>query len=507
MRVPQNPLDSIRWFSLIFGHAVILVPNLGKVMFASIYCQQPQAELSVTPAAGPTSRSLQEFAYGFSPLVEEVSPDTVVLDVEGCTLRFGSHYELANQIAKQAKFKEPGGLGCKVNVALAANPDAAIHAAKFCRGLTFTAPGEELTCLGALPLKDLQCSLVGIEEKRAAEILETLRLWGVRTFKEFAELPIAGVSQRLGQEGVKLQTLASGKTIRHLKLPQPTPVFENSIELDYPIAELEPLSFILARLLNQICASLNAYALATNVIQVKMKLEQGASHELSLNLPYPMRDHKVFLKLLLLDTEMHPPPSAVVGVAINCEPVKPRLLQTGLFIPLAPEPEKLELMLARLAKLVGPENIGSPELLDTHRPDAFRVNRFVIEQSKKKKRRAGRMPALPAVSTQHSALGTQHSVLGFRMFRPPLRAIVQAEKGCPREISAWDKNRSVYGKVVCVAGPWRTSGDWWRPDFWARDEWDVGVESTSKVGLSQQFLYRIYRELRKGDWFVEGVYD
>src|SRR5882672_11071714 len=92
-----------------------------------------------------------------------------------------------------------------------------------------------------------------------------------------------------------------------------------------------------------------------------------------------MRDHKVFLKLLLLDTEMHPPPAAVVGVSISCEPVKPRVLQTGLFIPLAPEPEKLELMLARLAKLVGGENIGSPELIDTHRPDAFRMKRFVLK--------------------------------------------------------------------------------------------------------------------------------
>ena len=98
-----------------------------------------------------------------------------------------------------------------------------------------------------------------------------------------------------------------------------------------------------------------------------------------------MRDHKVFLKLLLLDTETHPPPSAVVAVNITCEPVKPRLLQTGLFIPLAPEPEKLELTLARLGKLLGAENIGSPELLDTHRPDAFRVQRFVLKQTKSKR--------------------------------------------------------------------------------------------------------------------------
>jgi len=499
-------------------------------MFACIYGQNVPARVSGTPALpGRGSLSLAEFAYTFSPLVEETADDTVVIDVEGCALRFGSAYELADQIARQANSKEAGGLACKVNVALAANPDAAIHAAKFCEGVTFTAAGEELTCLGGLPLKALQWSLVGIDEKPATEILETLKLWGVRTFKEFAELPLTGVSERLGQDGLKLQQLASGKTVRHLKLKQAEPVFRNSIELDYPIVELEPLSFILARLLNQICASLNSYALATNAIQVEMKLETRATHELKLNLPYPMRDHKVFLKLLLLDTEMHPPPAGVVAVKVNCEPVKPRLLQTGLFIPLAPEPEKLELTLARLAKLVGMANIGSPELLDTHRPDAFRVNRFELKEAKRSRRQTANSRRQTADGRQQSNKNPQSAIrnpkfrLGFRVFRPPLRAIVQAEQGYPREISAWDKNRSVYGKVVCVAGPWRTSGDWWRADLWARDEWDVGVESrsqrsevrdqrseslnTGRGGQSSQVLYRIYRELRSQEWFVEGVYD
>ena len=474
----------------------------------------------------PAGVSLAEFAYSFSPLVEEAAPDTVVIDVEGCALRFGSVYELADEIARQAKVsKESGGLGCKVNVALAGNPDAAIHAAKFCRGLTFTAPGEELTCLGSLSLRVLQCSLAGVEESQAREILETLNLWGVRTFAEFAALPVAGVSERLGQDGLKLQQLSSGKTTRH------------SIELEYPISQLEALSFILARLLNQLCASLNAYALATNALQVELKLENGALHELKLNLPYPMRDHKVFLKLLLLDTEMHPPAAAVVGISLNCEPVNPRVLQTGLFIPLAPEPEKLELMLARLAKLVGAENIGSPELLDSHRPDAFRVKRFELKEAKRKRKKSKQQTANSkqpiAISSQQSAISNPKSeihnpkfTLGFRVFRPPLRALVQAEQGCPKEISAWDKNKSVYGKVVCAAGPWRTSGEWWRRDAWARDEWDVAVESRGQrsvvsgqwseavkveavgsQGGPSQILYRIYRELGSGTWFVEGIYD
>ena len=96
--------------------------------------------------------------------------------------------------------------------------------------------------------------------------------------------------------------------------------------------------------------------------------------------------------------------------------------------------------------------------------------------------------------------------IGFRMFRPPLRAVVQVDRGLPAQISAWDKQRSVYGKVVEVAGPWRTTGDWWRDDRWARDEWDVAVAS-GKPGSEHQAIYRIYRELNNGAWFVEGNYD
>ena len=89
------------------------------------------------------------------------------------------------------------------------------------------------------------------------------------------------------------------------------------------------------------------------------------------------------------------------------------------------------------------------------------------------------------------------------MFRPPLRAVVESANGWPRQISAWGKQRSVYGKVVNLAGPWKTSGDWWRDDSWSREEWDVALD----CGKDRQALYRIYRELSSGTWFVEGNYD
>lgn len=498
----------------------------------------------------PDSVSLAEFAYAFSPLVEETAPDTVVIDTEGCELRFGSHYELANEVANHAsRAKADGGLGLRINVALAGNPDTAILAARFFKGITFISPGEELTALGELSIEGLLSSTSNVQVSKSKkqtldfelqETLETLRLWGVRTFRDFAALPTTGVAERLGQEGVRLQQLARGKTERHLTLKQPAPVFEYSIELEHSLRELEPLSFIFARLLNQLCASLIAYALATNELQVRMELEDGTSHERKLNLPSPMRDHKAFLKLLLLDTEIHPPQKAIIAVSIACQPVKPRLLQNGLFIPQAPEPEKLELTLARLAKLVGSENVGSAELVDTHRPDAFRVKRFVVRATREK--RGGRGDAKtprhrdtetvedkssggkasasakdPRVSPfSHLCFSNEAHVLpvmGFRVLRPPLRAMVEASRGYPTQVSAWGANRSVYGKVVRLAGPWRTTGDWWRNDCWTRDEWDVAIESRAESSnpgghaMPCQVLYRIYRELSSGSWFVNGIYD
>src|ERR1043165_5808410 len=129
----------------------------------------------------PTVLSLTEFAYGFSAVVEEVRAGTAVIDVEGCELLFGSAYQLATEVARRAqKRRSQGGLETTISVAIAANPDAAIHAATRLKGITFVSPGEELTCLGEFPIDHLDPSLLHIEKEVADEVLETLKLWGVR---------------------------------------------------------------------------------------------------------------------------------------------------------------------------------------------------------------------------------------------------------------------------------------------------------------------------------------
>ena len=445
--------------------------------------------------------SLVNCAYAFSPLVEETADSTIVLDIEGCELLFGSPREIAKEIARHAAEQ-----GLKVNVAVALNPDAAIHAARYFTGITIIDSANKAKRLGGLPLAALDASLAKVDADHAAKLLETLELWGIRSFREFAALPVTGVSERLGPEGVWLQKLASGKNVRPLLLAKPAPVFEKSIELDNPIELLEPLSFIFARLLNQLCANLQAFGLAVEELKIKLKLDDKSEHLRTIRLPFPMRDSKVFLKLLLLDMESHPPSAAIVAVGIVCEPAKPRSIQNGLFQPLAPEPEKLELTLARLSRLVGANNVGSPELVDSHRPGAFRVKRFLVKRGSYRRGRKPRMEDPKGARPRKSyKIPFPASILGFRVFRPPLRAQVEAPSGWPTRIRVQQRGRTIRGKVLRLAGPWRTSGDWWSEDIWVRDEWDISVggPSTQEKGT----LYRIYQDLRSELWFVEGVYD
>src|SRR5580698_10079260 len=140
-----------------------------------------------------------ECARGFSPYIEENPPDTVIFDVRGLESLYGPPESLAREIERR--------IGVPASIAIAANPDAAMHAALGIRAVTVIAPGREAEVLAPLPVNLLRGS---------PEIAELLHLWGIRTFGEFAALPPLGVAARLGDEGVHLQRLARGEGYRQL---------------------------------------------------------------------------------------------------------------------------------------------------------------------------------------------------------------------------------------------------------------------------------------------------
>src|SRR5277367_59665 len=324
-----------------------------------------------------THAALLDVGWSISPRVEDTATDTIVLDLAGLASLFGTDENIARELAERAS-----RIGVIPRVAVASNIEAAILAARGFEGITIVPEGEECARLGGLPIRTL-CT--------DAEALER---WGVNCLRELAALPVLQLSERLGQNGVRLHELARGARVRSLVLAEACLQFAEEMEVEDSVEELEPLSFLLGRLLDQLCARLEARALAVRTVRVRFELEPSFEKDVQalkdesrkktapkeytkvLTLPMPMRDSKVLLKLVRLALQGDPPKSPIQKIEMAADAAPPRVAQRGLFAPKGPDPEKLELTIARLAKLVGESNVGVAELLDTHRAENFRMARW-----------------------------------------------------------------------------------------------------------------------------------
>ncbi len=413
---------------------------------------------------GP-SPGLPALAEQFSPLVETASADTVVFDVDGLGSLFGNLHQIASEISKRG-----AEMNIQANLAIASNKSTAVLIARACRGVTIVAPGHEADALSPIPIDTPLIS---------PELLLKLHRWGVRTLGELAALPEIGVVERLGEAGYQLRRLALGKGNDLLHLSLPPVEYTLRKEFDDALALLEPILFVVSGQLHDLTVKLRSNGKAARRVIVTLTLadDPGIRNFVRvIDLPVAMRDPLALLKQVQLSLEAKPPDAPVAAVQITLDPAEPRFAQSGLFHPATPEPEKLHTLLSRLRALAGADRVGTPELLNTHRPDAYRLRPCAFEPAE---------PAAPKSRPLRVAL---------RYFRPPLAAQVVTRHQTPRNVTS-DRVR---GEVIHSAGPWRSSGDWWADTSWARDEWDVVLEDRA--------IYRIYlTDTRK--WFVHGSYD
>src|SRR6202165_669292 len=293
--------------------------------------------------------ALLDCAQSFCPEVEDTAPGAVLLDLFGLEPLFGPRSKIARNLAQRVS-----QMGLEANIAVAANPDAALLAARGFPGVTLVPEGREAEQLGDLPV-DVLLESFSSDAEQPARWVETFDRWGIRKLRALAALPEVPVSERLGQQGIRLQKLARGAASRNLRVLEPRLIFAESVELEYPIVLLEPLAFLLNRMLEQVCARLRSRALAAQELRVTLELAATRPNGCAffpcpltrqftrtLRLPTPMLDTKIFLKLLQLDLQAHPPGAPIVKIDLSADPARPRALQSGLFRPVFPAPAKLE---------------------------------------------------------------------------------------------------------------------------------------------------------------------
>ncbi|MGI8782111.1 MAG: hypothetical protein ACR2L2_00465 [Acidobacteriota bacterium] len=466
--------------------------------------------------------ALLQLAFSVSPVVEETAFGLLYIDISGLQRLSGSEQALAGTMLQEA-----AAAGFPLKIGIASNPATARVAARVAAasasqslspadplglpaplrsrlynwsqlcdgrgsdiGWVIVPPGNENEFLAPLPLECLEIP---------AQLHEVFARWGISSLGELAGLPEAELFERLGSQGRFWQQRARGIDTRPLVRRLLSAPFEEAAELEWSLDRIEPLVFILSGLLDSICKRLEPAGLGVDQLRLLLQLEGGFSCERLLRLPFPMRKARVLLSLLRLDLESNPPPAPIIGVTLQALPARSRHVQFSLLEPALPCPEKLSRTLARLAALVGEENLGSPRLLNTHRPGGFRLVPFEPERqaSGSRLQASGSRPQASGVRGQGGVAGdgSLSVCCSLRRLTPARPAQVQLEQNQPIRIFSAE----IHSQVITVSGPWRSSGDWWRSRPWQRDEWDVGCADGS--------LWRIYQRLEDGCWFVEGAYD
>jgi len=442
-------------------------------------------------------RLLLETALAHSPSVEDGGPGVVYLDLRGLEALFGGEKEIARRLLDTIAAR-----GLTGRIGIAGSRAGSRFAARSGDGITIIPPGCDAGRLGPAPL-----ALLDLDPRMAARFGR----WGIRTLGELADLPSRGLAERLGDEGPWLQRLARGEDPTPLRLWTPPPVFEESAQCPWGVATLDPLVDLAADLAGILCARMIRHGFSADAFEWSCRLADRTAHAGACAPPAPLVDPGAAAALIRSSLEAHPPRAAVEEITLRARPVRVAVAQPRFDEPPRPSPRQLTATLARLGALVDTRGVGSPVILDTHRPDAHRMTPFTLgreapspltppspcplppwgrgNRGPSPLRGEGRVRGGPTASGPKA----RSPILAMHRMRPPRPVEVTVAAGIPAHLRA----AGLTGHIVAGAGPWRISGDWWTDASFARDEWDVE--------LADGTLCRLARDGR--GWRLEAIYD
>jgi protein ImuB len=415
---------------------------------------------------------LLQTAYAFSPNIENTGPGICTLELK--RLPFRSNAAAVEQwawkiVEVMAQFNVEAKLG------LAETPELALLAAKGAADPVLVLHSREVD---SFPISALE---------PAPEILNILQRWGIRTVGELLGLGRDAVSERLGPAAMELFNRVSPDSPRPLKLVAPAAEFTEQMEFENEIETAEPLLFVLRRFTEQLSRRLELIYLVVAELRLQLSLSSGAKYEHLFKIPAPTGNIEVLFRMLQTHLETVRTDAPITSLRLAAKLAKPEAQQFGLFESTLRDPNQFAETLARLTALCGNERVGTPQPEATHRPDAFKVAR-AFQSAGSGGFSVARENTKSPVSPQ-----TGMSALRLRRFRPPLPSQVEFRDAKPVLL----RSHVFVGPIVEMRGPFLSSGNWWDPGRWAREEWDVETADGS--------LFRIFKSPE--GCFVEGVYD
>lgn len=454
-----------------------------------------------------TTKVLLQTAYAFSPNIEATAPGICTMELKGLPIL--SNPEASEQWAEKilvllAQFHLEAKIG------LAETPELALLAARAANPLLTLNTSTRATDAAAIQNQRVQPvspSPIGRERVGVRafpisalapppEILEILHRWGIQTIGELLALGKDNLAERLGPGAVELFNRVSPESPRPLKLIVPTEEFSEQMEFENEIETTEPLLFVLRRFVEQLSRRLELIYLVVAEFQLQLGLSSGAKHEHLFKVPSPTGNSNILFRMLQTHLETVRTDSPIVSLRLTAKPAKPEAQQFGLFESTLRDPNQFAETLARLTALIGTENVGTPELIPSHKPDSFHiiVPEFNNSNASNRPPSLRDLPLSPRMEEGRGEGKNEGQIgLPLRRFRPPIPSHIELRDGKPVLL----RSKIFVGPIVESRGPFYSSGNWWDANKWERAEWDIET--------SDGTLFRIFRS-SEGD-FVEGVYD
>jgi len=428
---------------------------------------------------------LASWALRFSPVVQPVEPDTLLIDITGCQRLFGGESNIVRQVV--------GGLlrqGFDAHAAIADTVGAAYALASAGGDPIVVVPeGQSSAYLARLPPAALRI------EPRTSERLAAL---GVRTVGDLLMLPRASLAARFGPQVVLRLQQALGEVFEGISVHEPERPPAARIGFDGVVCELQPLQSVADRLLGQVFAQLLQGGLALRQIDCVLYYERVPPTVLSIGLSRASRSREHVGELLKQRLEGVDPTPGVCGLMLVArETSRWRGRQGGLFEPGGPgDEEGLGCLLDRLANRLGYDAVVRPRLVDDYQPE--RGFRYVSVE-------VGWAPSGNVGVAHGFSRGVHESARNSRtrvMPRPvqllprpvPIRVIALLPDGPP----TWFSYRGREHVLAGVWGPERIETAWWRGPDVRRDYFRVASES------GEQFW--IFCALPERRWFLHGIF-
>ena len=473
-----------------------------------------------------------------SPRIVAREPGIFLLDAEG-RKHLGGENKLCRDILRLAS--KCGFVHGQVGVADSAF--GALVATRFKNRRWFVVEtGSDERFLSPLPISHLPMS---------EELQNLLLNLGIRSMGQLAQLSVARVLERFGEEGRKAHELSRGFDLSQPQMPVHEKQFSYRVEMGGPIEALNQTLFVMKSMLDKLTQALSTEGLRADELTVSFFNDEDKFDERPIKLINSSNHAKFLLEVLRLSLESQPLCREFTGLAICASRFSKEQWDQSSISQLNQRdedisPESLNLLLQRFITRLGDDALVKPMTNDHYMHEKAGFWQPIIQLknshtdfadvSSQPKKETGNIDQQTAVEPVNStemdlvtiAVDSEYikestgesglvANLVFKKNSVPVPVMIEFNNTQPAAVRY--HGRWHYIKKLTV--PECMSGDWWEKPV-RRSYYTALLDSTNETGkdkdkdndkdydkdyMDYPSVMSLFHDHNSQSWFVDGIYD